>query len=120
VHHPIGDLPGSRWLVIRIAENVVHSWDLATAIGVNPELDEQLVEIAYGYFAQRAQGGALYATGWIAAPPVKNKPASDNVNKTKNYKKVVRGSLHTFRGFPVRVPASAGAAASMTRCGLAR
>ena len=68
VHHPIGDLPGSRWLVIRIAENVVHSWNLATAIGVAPGLDEQLVEIAYGYFAQRAQGGALYTTGWIAAP----------------------------------------------------
>ncbi len=68
MHHPIGDLPGSRWLVIRIAENVVHSWDLATAIGVDPGLDEQFVEIAYEYFAQRAQGGALYATGWIVAP----------------------------------------------------
>ena len=68
VHHPIGDLPGSRWLAIRIVENVVHSWDLATAIGVDPGLDEQLVEIAYWYFAQRAQGGALYATGWVAAP----------------------------------------------------
>jgi len=31
---------------------------------------------------------------------VKNELAFDNVNETKNYKKLVRGSLHTFRGLP--------------------
>jgi uncharacterized protein (TIGR03086 family) len=68
VHHPIGDIPGSRLLVMRTADSVVHSWDLATAIGVDPGLDEQLVEFVYGHYAPRAQSGALYATGWIAAP----------------------------------------------------
>ena len=67
-HHPIGDIPGSRLLGMRVAESVVHSWDLATAIGVDPGLDEQLVELVYGYFAPRAQSGALYSTGWVAAP----------------------------------------------------
>jgi uncharacterized protein (TIGR03086 family) len=68
VHHPIGDIPGSRLLVMRIADSVVHSWDLATAIGVDPGLDEQLIEFVYGNYAPRAQSGALYATGWFTAP----------------------------------------------------
>ena len=68
VHHPVGDIPGSRLLVIQIGESVVHSWDLATAIGVDAGLDEQLIEFVYGNYAPRAQSGALYATGWFAAP----------------------------------------------------
>jgi uncharacterized protein (TIGR03086 family) len=68
VHHPVGDIPGSRLLAQLISDSVVHSWDLATAIGVDPGLDEQLVEHVYGLFAPRAQSGALYATGWIVAP----------------------------------------------------
>lgn len=68
VHHLIGDIPGSRLLGMRIADSVVHPWDLATAIGAAPGLDEQLVELVYGYYAPRAQSGALYATGWFAAP----------------------------------------------------
>lgn len=68
VHHLIGDIPGSRLLGMRIADSVVHAWDLATAIGAAPGLDEQLVELVYGYYAPRAQSGALYATGWFAAP----------------------------------------------------
>src|ERR1700687_646814 len=55
VHHLIGDIPGSRLLGMRIADSVVHSWDLATATGVDPGLDEQLVELVYGYYAPRAQ-----------------------------------------------------------------
>jgi uncharacterized protein (TIGR03086 family) len=68
VHHLIGDIPRSRLLVMRTADSVVHSWDLATAIGVDPGLDQQLVEFVHGHYAPRAQSGALYATGWIAAP----------------------------------------------------
>jgi len=68
VHHPIGDIPGSRLLGMLIGESVVHSWDLATAIAVDPGLDEQLVELVYAQYAPRAQSGALYATGWVAAP----------------------------------------------------
>jgi uncharacterized protein (TIGR03086 family) len=68
VHHPIGDIPGSRLLVMLTADSVVHSWDLATAIGVDPGLDEQLVELVYRLYTPRAQSGALYTTGWVAAP----------------------------------------------------
>lgn len=68
MHHPIGDIPGSRLLTQLIDDSVVHSWDLATAIGVDPGLDEQLVETVYEYYAPRAQNGFLYATGYFAAP----------------------------------------------------
>jgi uncharacterized protein (TIGR03086 family) len=68
VHHRAGEMPGSFLLAIRIGENVVHSWDLATAIGADPGLNEQLAELVYGYYAPVAQSGALYATGLVAAP----------------------------------------------------
>ena len=68
VHHPVGDIPGSRLLGMAIGEGVIHAWDLATAIGADPGLDEQLVELVYGQYAPRVQSGALYATGWVAAP----------------------------------------------------
>jgi uncharacterized protein (TIGR03086 family) len=68
VHHRIGDIPGSALLALLIGDSVVHSWDLAIAIGVNPGLDEQLVEYVYGNYAPIAQSGAIYANGWFAAP----------------------------------------------------
>lgn len=68
VHHRIGDMPGSELLVQLIGDCVVHSWDVATAIGVDPGLDEQLVKFAYGFYASRAQSGILYVNGWFAAP----------------------------------------------------
>ena len=68
VHHRMGDMPGSQLLAFWIADVVVHSWDLAAAIGVNPGLDEQLVEFVYGHCALIAQRGALYANGWFAVP----------------------------------------------------
>ena len=68
VHHPIGDIPGSRLLAMRTMDNVIHSWDLATAIGVDPRLDERLVEVVYEYLAPRAHSGALYAPGYFLRP----------------------------------------------------
>jgi uncharacterized protein (TIGR03086 family) len=68
VHHTIGDMPGSELLVQLVADLVVHSWDLATAIGVDPGLDEQLVELAYEFYAARMQKDAIYADGWFKPP----------------------------------------------------
>jgi uncharacterized protein (TIGR03086 family) len=68
VHHRIGDMPGSELLVQLVADCVVHSWDLATAIGVNPELDGQLVELAYEFYAPRMQKEVMYAYGWFKPP----------------------------------------------------
>ena len=68
VRHTIGDMPGRQLLVQLVADCVVHSWDLATAIGADLGLDERVVEFVYGHLAPRAQSGVLYATGWISAP----------------------------------------------------
>ncbi len=73
VHHLIGDVPGSRLLQIRVTENVVHGWDLATALGVPATIDDALAEHVYQYLAPRA--AALPATGYYAAP--KRTPAAD-------------------------------------------
>jgi uncharacterized protein (TIGR03086 family) len=68
VHHRIGDIPGSELLPLLIGDSVVHSWDLAAAIGVDPRLDEQLVDYAYQTYAPLAQSGAIYVNGWFATP----------------------------------------------------
>jgi len=73
VHHRIGDMPGSELLVQLVADCVVHSWDLATAIGVDPGLDKQLIELAYEFYAPRMQNDALRAYGWFK-PPAKPLP----------------------------------------------
>jgi uncharacterized protein (TIGR03086 family) len=65
VHHRV-DIPGSELLVLWTSDAVVHSWDLATAIGVEPALPEQLVEFVYGTVAPRVQ--LYYTSGWFAAP----------------------------------------------------
>jgi hypothetical protein len=56
------DIPGSQLLAFRIGDNVVHSWDLATVIGVHPGLDDQLVELVYELLAPRARTSGLYTT----------------------------------------------------------
>ena len=68
VRHRIGGVPGSELLVQLVADCVVHSWDLATAIGVDAALDEQLVELAYGFYAPRMQKAAIYAYDWFKPP----------------------------------------------------
>jgi len=68
VHHTRGDIPGSELLVQLVADLVVHTWDLATAIGVDPELDDQLVELASEFYAPIMQQGAVYAYGWFKPP----------------------------------------------------
>jgi uncharacterized protein (TIGR03086 family) len=63
VHHTIGDMPGRQLLVQLVADCVVHSWDLATAIGVDPGLDEQLI-----VYLPLMQKDAVYAYGWFKPP----------------------------------------------------
>ena len=46
-----------------LADCVVHSWDLATAIGVDPGLDEQLIELSYEFCLPLMQKDAVYAYG---------------------------------------------------------
>jgi uncharacterized protein (TIGR03086 family) len=74
VHHTRGDMPGSELLVQLVADLVVHSWDLSTAIGADSGLDEQLIELAYEFYAPRMQEDVMYAYGWFK-PPAESLPA---------------------------------------------
>ncbi|HLN16329.1 MAG TPA: TIGR03086 family metal-binding protein [Acidimicrobiales bacterium] len=47
VHHPAGDVPGSRLLGFRLGDLTLHAWDLARATGGDETLDEALVEQVY-------------------------------------------------------------------------
>jgi uncharacterized protein (TIGR03086 family) len=44
VHHPAFDMPGSQLLDFRIGDLLVHTWDLARAIGGDENLDPELVD----------------------------------------------------------------------------
>jgi uncharacterized protein (TIGR03086 family) len=41
--YPLGRIPGWQALAVRMTDSVIHTWDLATAIGVDPTLDPGLV-----------------------------------------------------------------------------
>jgi uncharacterized protein (TIGR03086 family) len=41
--YPLGRIPGARALAVRTADSVIHTWDLARAIGADDTLDGDLV-----------------------------------------------------------------------------
>lgn len=59
--HPIGDIPGWQLLGFRVADLLMHAWDLARAIGADEELDADVAELVYTGMA--AMGNALDGTG---------------------------------------------------------
>jgi uncharacterized protein (TIGR03086 family) len=78
VHHMIGDVPGSRLLLMRITDNVLHGWDLATALGLPTTIDNSLIEVVYQYLAPRVD--VLSSTGWYA-PPRRTLPAGASLQE---------------------------------------
>lgn len=51
---PVGTVPGHVAVDIRVVENIVHGWDLATASGQRPAFEDADVEAALG-FTERAR-----------------------------------------------------------------
>lgn len=49
VDHPIGELPGSVVARFRMVDQLAHAWDMATTIGVDPEIPEVLAEVALDF-----------------------------------------------------------------------
>jgi uncharacterized protein (TIGR03086 family) len=47
VHHRIGDRTGRDLLAMKVLDVVVHTWDLARAIGADDRLDRGAVELAW-------------------------------------------------------------------------
>ncbi|GII67197.1 TIGR03086 family protein [Sphaerisporangium krabiense] len=46
-----GDVPGEEYITELFADTLIHTWDLATAIGAGDRLDPELVEVCAAWFA---------------------------------------------------------------------
>ncbi|HZB97392.1 MAG TPA: TIGR03086 family metal-binding protein [Candidatus Sulfotelmatobacter sp.] len=55
VHLSFGDTPASDYAMQMTADAVIHTWDLARAIGADERLDSALVDLIYGYLQGMAE-----------------------------------------------------------------
>jgi len=68
VAHPVmGDIPGTRFLGMRVGDAVLHAWDLARALGVDDELDQQLVSEVWAQMSPMA--GFIGQSGFFGSGP---------------------------------------------------
>ncbi|HEY3259564.1 MAG TPA: TIGR03086 family metal-binding protein [Pseudonocardiaceae bacterium] len=74
VHLSYGDRSAEYYCAEMTADLVVHSWDLARAIGADEKLDPELVDFTYELIAPQVD--ALAHTG-LFAPPVEVPPDAD-------------------------------------------
>jgi uncharacterized protein (TIGR03086 family) len=56
VHLSFGDFPGREYAMQLFADMLIHSWDLARAIGADEQLDPELVNVLAVWFADMADG----------------------------------------------------------------
>jgi uncharacterized protein (TIGR03086 family) len=66
VHVSYGDIPGHEYIDQVATDVLVHTWDLARAVGADEQLDNELVQLALE--GVRAQADLLAASGLFAAP----------------------------------------------------
>ncbi|MGH8824727.1 MAG: TIGR03086 family metal-binding protein [Jiangellaceae bacterium] len=74
VHISRGDVPARDYLMEVAADNLVHSWDLAIAVGADTTLDPELVDVVAEWFA--GVEDAFRAGGAIAERP----PTADDAD----------------------------------------
>ncbi len=55
VHLSYGDAPASEYLQHMTIDHVIHSWDLARAIGADEQLDEKLIQTVYDWLEPIAE-----------------------------------------------------------------
>ncbi|MFI6513678.1 TIGR03086 family metal-binding protein [Streptosporangium sp. NPDC050855] len=72
VRLPFGDVPGREYVTELFADALIHTWDLARAIGADERLDPELVEACAAWFAA-AEPGREQET----APGESRSPAED-------------------------------------------
>lgn len=68
VDYPLGELTGRRALAVRTADSVVHTWDLARALGADDALDPGLVGWLDEDF-DAVFSGLPETSGFFADPP---------------------------------------------------
>jgi uncharacterized protein (TIGR03086 family) len=61
VHHVVGDIPAPMLLGFRVADMLLHSWDLARGLGVDDTLDPEVLEVVWGFSSPMGDG--LRASG---------------------------------------------------------
>ena len=47
VHHVVGDIPAAQLLGFRIGDLTLHTWDLATALGVDDGIPDDLAAVVF-------------------------------------------------------------------------
>ncbi|MBK9179175.1 MAG: TIGR03086 family protein [Acidimicrobiales bacterium] len=75
VHLSMGDVPGADYAWQRLADLVVHAWDLARAVGADERLDPGLVDAVLGWAEPYA--ALLAQMPQYFAPPVASPPGAD-------------------------------------------
>jgi uncharacterized protein (TIGR03086 family) len=55
-HLSFGDVPGEEYITELFADALIHTWDLARAIGTNDRLDPELVAKCAEWFARAEEG----------------------------------------------------------------
>lgn len=63
----VGDAPATEYVYQLLADHLVHTWDLAVAVGVDPRLDPDAVRLCAGWFADRED---VYRAGGAIGPRV--------------------------------------------------
>lgn len=74
VHLSAGDSPAEDYIAERVADLVLHAWDLARATGTDDRLDPELVESALGTYAR---SGHIWRQYGVLGPKVEVAEGSD-------------------------------------------
>ena len=79
VRHMIGDIPAAQALFLRMADNSIHGWDLARAIGADTRIDD--VELAILYAFATEHRAEVRASGAFGAAEVEVPETADTQTK---------------------------------------
>ncbi|MDN5747030.1 MAG: TIGR03086 family metal-binding protein [Pseudonocardia sp.] len=68
VHLSFGDRPASEYVLQLSADHLVHTWDLARALGIDDTLDAEVVAVLLGWYVRETE--ALYHRIGVIGPRV--------------------------------------------------
>ncbi|WP_433242230.1 TIGR03086 family metal-binding protein [Streptosporangium sp. CA-135522] len=74
VHLSFGDVPAGEYVNELFADALIHTWDLARAIGADERLDPELVEACAAWFADAEEG---YRQAGVIGEPQQVDPDTD-------------------------------------------